>query len=142
MKPSPVKAIYHLNQDHYAIVFTRGTILVYDQYFEGLITMVEVSHQETVFAVDCLQLEEKVCFAFLTKNKESHTVTTFEFKVREDFPLEKKKKVEEIGVNVHRFFVNFGYPKQFNEKLKAANKASLTLKLLPEGHLLLTSKFG
>lgn len=50
-KLSGVKAIYSIRNHHFA-VFTRGTILLYNQDFTKLEKVVEVSHSDTIFSVD------------------------------------------------------------------------------------------
>jgi hypothetical protein len=81
-KLSAVKAIYPIDNHHVA-AFTRGTILIYNSDFSVLQKVVEVSNNDTIYSVDCLREEEKVYFAFLTKNKDSHTVVMFEFSFKE-----------------------------------------------------------
>ena len=66
----------------------------------------------------------------------------FEFKLKEEYPLEVKKKGEEIGENVKRFNVSIYYPKKFAEKLKLNQKASMTIKLITPTNLVITGKFG
>lgn len=107
-----MKAIYPID-NHHCAAFTRGTILIYNSDFSVLQKAVEVSNYDTIYSVDCFREQEKVFFAFLTKNKESHTVVMFEFNFKEEFPLENKKKIAEIGDNIKRFDVNFYYPKKF-----------------------------
>lgn len=50
---SPIKAIYPIDQHHCA-VFTRGTILLYNQDFSLCEKVVEVSNSDTIYSVDCL----------------------------------------------------------------------------------------
>jgi hypothetical protein len=75
-KLSAIKAIYLIDHRHCAI-FTRGTILIYNNDFTVLEKVVEASFSDTIYSVDCYREEEKVHFAFLTKNKESHTIIQF-----------------------------------------------------------------
>ena len=77
IKPSPVKAIYRLNQSHCAVVFTRGTLLIYDANFNQLLKNVQISSHDTVYAVDCLAVGAHTHCCFLTRNKDSHTLTVF-----------------------------------------------------------------
>lgn len=140
-KLSGVKAIYPIDHHHCA-VFTRGTILIYNEDFTILQKVIEVSNNDTIYSVDCYREEERIYFAFLTKNKDSHSVVMFEFKFKEEFPLEHKRKVGEIGENIKRFDVNFYYPKKLLEKLKQNQKASLTIKLLSSKAIILTGKLG
>ncbi len=75
-KLSAIKAIYPID-NHHCAAFTRGTILIYNSDFSVLQKVVEVSNNDTIYSVDCLRDQGRVYFAFLTKNKESHTVVTF-----------------------------------------------------------------
>lgn len=61
--------------------------MVYNSDFSKLDKVIEVSHNDTIFSVDCLQQDNRAFFCFLTKNKDSQTVTVFEFKIQEEFPL-------------------------------------------------------
>jgi hypothetical protein len=140
-KLNGVKAIYAIKEMHFA-VFTRGTVLIYNQDFSQLQKQVEVSPYDTIFSVDCWSSAGKTHFAFLTKSKETHAITFFEFNPKTDFPLELKKKVEEIGDHIKRFEVSIYYPKKFAEKLKNNPKASMSLKLLSASVVVLTGKFG
>jgi hypothetical protein len=56
-------------EDLHFLVFTRGTILLYNQDFTKLEKHIEVSHQDTIYSVDMLQEGKHIYFAFLTKNK-------------------------------------------------------------------------
>ena len=46
--------------------------------------------------------------------------------------MEFKKKIEEISQNIKKLNINFYYPKKFSEKLKVAQKASISLKIINE----------
>ena len=79
---------------------------------------------------------------FLCKSKENQAIIIFEFNPKQDFPLEMKRKIEEIGDIIKRFDVYVYYPKQFAEKLKKHAKASMTVKFSTPTSIILTGKLG
>ena len=50
----------------------------------------------------------------LTKSNESHVLTLFELDLQKQFPLEHKKKIEEIANNIRRFEIDWHYPNKFS----------------------------
>lgn len=51
-KLSAIKAIFSID-GHYFAVFTRGTILIYNNDFTILEKVVEASFNDTIYSVDC-----------------------------------------------------------------------------------------
>ena len=92
-KLSSIKAIYGIDHHHHCLVFTRGTILIFNRDFSKLQKFIEASSSDSIYSVDCYRLEKAVHFAFLLKNKENYTIIVFQFEYRQEFPLQFKKKL-------------------------------------------------
>lgn len=91
-KLSAVKAIYSIDNMHCA-VFTRGTMIIYSSNFNKVEKLIEISASDTVYSVDCIRESQKIYFAFLIKNKQTYTIVVFQYKFREEFDLEHKRRI-------------------------------------------------
>lgn len=123
------------------IVYSKGQIVFFDQYFDKVVQEVPAAaiglDQEFVLSLDHWADGPVLWAAMLTRTKSNGVFLHFWS------CLAGENGVGEVKFkSVLKSEIKIQYPKLMMDKLKNAQKAAMTIKLLSPTHLLLSGKLG